>query len=144
MLASPLKFQSRHGYGMWGGGARISAKWSRTKTGMIIERLKLPELSMLLNFSEIEYKNFFTGTALRRLGYSRFMRNVLIAVANSNDLSLLNGVKKKLNDHNELIQSMAVWALFCLDKKEFLYEKERNLKKTNSVLVIQEWNNREN
>ena len=109
-----------------------------------IEKLQLPELSKLLKFSEIDYKDFFVGTALRRLGYARFMRNVLIAVANSNNTALVNDIKKKLNDDNELIKSMAVWALFCLDRKEFFYEKERNFFKEKSALVKKEWMNREN
>jgi len=109
-----------------------------------IDKLKLPKLIKLLNFSEIEYKDFFSGTALRRLGYIRFMRNVLIAVANSDDISLVNDVKKKLNDKNELIKAMAVWALFCLNKKEFIFEKEKRYKNENSVLVKKEWMNREN
>ena len=106
-----------------------------------IERLQLPELSKLLNFSEIEYKEFFIGTALRRLGYIRFMRNVLIAVANSNDISLVNDVKKKLNNKNDLIKAMAVWALFCLNKEDFLHEKSKKFNTENSDLVRKEWMN---
>ena len=41
------------------------------------------------------------------------MRNVLIAAANSKDLSLIDDVLKKLDSRNELIRAMAVWALFC-------------------------------
>ena len=109
-----------------------------------IKKLQLPNLNKLLNFSEIEYKDFFIGTALRRLGYIRFMRNVLIAVANSDDISLISDVKKKLNDKNELIKAMAVWALFCLNKKEFIIEKKKRYKTEASVLVKKEWMNREN
>ena len=108
-----------------------------------IDKLKLPSLIKLLNFSEIEYKDFFIGTALRRLGYIRFMRNVLIAVANSGDISLVIDVKKKLNNKNELIKAMAVWALFCLNKKDFIIEKEKRYKTETSVLVKKEWMNRE-
>ena len=38
---------------------------------------------------------------------------------------------------------MAVWALFCLNKKDFIIEKEKRYKTETSVLVKKEWMNRE-
>ena len=40
----------------------------------------MPELRKLICFDEVKYKDFFQGTPLRRLGYNRFMRNILISV----------------------------------------------------------------
>ena len=47
---------------------------------------------------------FFSGTPIRRLGYNRFMRNVLIAVANSKNLSLIDDILIKLDSENELME----------------------------------------
>ena len=86
---------------------------------------------------------FFFGTPIRRLGYNRFMRNVLIAVANSKNLSLIDNILIKLDSENELIRAMAVWALFCLSKPRFLYEKKKRLEKEEIFEVRQEWLNGE-
>ena len=67
-----------------------------------------------------------------------------VSTGNMDDISLVNDVKKKLNDENDLIKAMAVWALFCLNKKEFIFEKKKRYKTENSVLVRKEWMNREN
>ena len=71
------------------------------------------------------------------------MRNVLIAVANSKDLSLIDYVLKKLDSRNELIRAMAVWALFCLNKSRFFLEKKKRLESEECYYVRQEWLNGE-
>ncbi len=108
-----------------------------------IKNLDMPSLKLFLHFSEKDYKIYFSGTPIRRLGYNRFMRNVLIAVANSKNLSLINNVITKLDNKNELIRAMAIWALFCLNKSRFLLEKRKRLAKEEFHAVRQEWYNGE-
>ena len=103
----------------------------------------MPDLKLFLSFSESDFKTYFSGTPIRRLGYNRFMRNVLIAVANSKDLSLVDNVLKKLDSSNELIRAMAIWALFCLSKKKFLSEKKKTLDAEETYDVRQDWLNGE-
>ena len=99
----------------------------------------MPELSKLICFDEVKYKDFFQGTPLRRLGYNRFMRNILISVANSNEKKFLKHVKNKLNSKSDMIRAMAVWALYCLDKESFYYEKEKRFSYEKSQYVRHEW-----
>ena len=108
-----------------------------------IEKLHMPNLKFLLSFSENDFKIYFVGTPIRRLGFDRFMRNVLIAAANSKDLCLIDNVLKNLDSRNELIRAMAVWALFCLSKSNFLLEKKKRLDAEESYYVRQEWLNGE-
>ena len=108
-----------------------------------IKKLDMPDLKTFLSFNENDYLFYFAGTPLRRLGYNRFMRNVLIAVANSKDLNLVDSVIKKLNSSNELIRAMAIWALFCLNKSVFLLEKKKRLDTEKLNKVRQEWLNGE-
>ena len=108
-----------------------------------IEKLHMPNLKFLLSFSENDFKIYFVGTPLRRLGFDRFMRNVLIATANSKDLSLIDDVFKKLDSSSEFIRAMAVWALFCLSKSKFMLEKKKRLDAEESYHVRQEWLNGE-
>ncbi len=108
-----------------------------------IKKLDMPDLKVFLSFSENDFILYFMGTPIRRLGYNRFMRNVLIAAANSKDLSLINDVLKKLDSRNEFVRAMAVWALFCLSKSRFLLEKKKRLDSEDFYYVRQEWLNGE-
>ena len=96
-----------------------------------------------MSFSENDFIVYFIGTPIRRIGYNRFMRNVLIAAANSKDLSLIDDVLQKLDSRNELIRAMAVWALFCLSKPRFLLEKKKRLDAEQYYYVRKEWLNGE-
>ena len=106
-----------------------------------IKKLDMPNLKYFLSFSENDFIINFSGTPIRRLGYNRFMRNVLIAAANSKDLSLIDNVLIKLDSRNEFIRAMAVWALFCLSKTRFLLEKRKRLDAEEVYDVRQEWLN---
>ena len=108
-----------------------------------IKNLDMPELKMFLSFTDNDYRVYFSGTPIRRLGYYRFMRNVLIAVANSKNLTLIDNVLEKLDNSNELIRAMAIWALFCLSKSRFLLEKKKRLDLEEIYEVRQEWLNGE-
>ena len=103
----------------------------------------MPGLKNFLDFNENDYKVYFSGTPIRRLGYNRFMRNVLIAVSNSKNTAFIASVLKKLDSSNELIRAMAIWALFCLSKSRFLFEKKKRFKKEDVYDVRQEWLNGE-
>ncbi|MAJ24302.1 MAG: tRNA epoxyqueuosine(34) reductase QueG [Rickettsiales bacterium] len=108
-----------------------------------IEKLRMPNLKDFLKFKDEDYRLYFAGTPIRRLGYFRFMRNVLIAVANSNDNSLINEVLKKLDSENTLIRAMAIWAIFCLDESQFYVERNKRLKYEKDQKVRDEWLNGE-
>lgn len=104
-----------------------------------IEKLNMPNLNKLLKFTEEDYKIYFAGTPIRRIGYVRFMRNVLIAVSNSNDISMVEEVKNHLESEHELIKAMAIWALFCLDKKKFKVEKIKRYALERRIVFKKEW-----
>jgi len=121
---------------------KFAKKYSDIKLSYI-KKLDMPNLKIFLSFSENDFMIYFIGTPIKRLGYNRFMRNVLIAVANSKDLSLIDDVLKKLDSRNEFIRAMAVWALFCLSKSRFLLEKKKRLEAEEFYYVRQEWFNGE-
>ncbi len=115
------------------------AKKSQETKLSFIKKLQMPSLKDFLNFQEEDYRNYFAGTPLRRLGYYRFMRNILIAIANSKQQNLTNDILKKLDCENELIRAMAIWAIFCLDKDQFFIEKGKRFKYEKNINVKQEW-----
>ena len=60
------------------------------------------------------FRTLFRGTAIKRTGRNRFVRNVLIAIGNmgnSGDKRAIDVVRARLNDTSPLVRGMAVWAL---------------------------------
>jgi len=75
------------------------------------EALAAPELRKLALLDDAAFRKMFAGSAIKRLGRDRFVRNVLIAIGNSGDAALLAPVRKLLDDNSPLVRAMAVWAL---------------------------------
>jgi epoxyqueuosine reductase len=75
------------------------------------EELRAPLLADLLRLDHAAFRRFFAGSAVKRLGSGRFIRNVLIAAGNSGDEALARLVSGKLDDASPLVRAMAVWAL---------------------------------
>ncbi|MGH6857394.1 MAG: tRNA epoxyqueuosine(34) reductase QueG, partial [Methylocella sp.] len=75
------------------------------------EELCAPPIADLLRLDDAAFRALFTGSVVKRIGYDRFTRNVLIAAGNSGDLALVGSVAKKLKSPSALVRAMAVWAL---------------------------------
>ncbi len=73
-----------------------------------------PDLGRLLALDDQEFRAMFAGSPVRRAGYERFMRNVIIAAGNSNNTNYINVLKVLLNSEYELISAHAIWALKML------------------------------
>ena len=105
----------------------------------IQSNLVLQPLKKLVSLNEQKYRKMFSGTPVRRLGYNRFLRNVLIAIGNSGDSSLIDFTVSKLEHSNSLVRSMAVWALSKLSKDRFKLEKKAKLHREKDNYVREEW-----
>jgi len=75
------------------------------------EELSAPPIADLLRLDDAAFRALFTGSAVKRIGYDRFTRNVLIAAGNSGDPALAGPVAEKLKSSSALVRAMAVWAL---------------------------------
>ena len=73
--------------------------------------LREPGLADLLALDDAAFRNFFSGSPVKRIGRDRFLRNVLIAAGNSGDGSLLVAVRALLVDLSPLVRGAAIWAL---------------------------------
>ncbi len=89
------------------------------------EELRAPPLADLLRLDDAAFRRFFAGSAVKRLGFGRFIRNVLIAAGNSGDATLIRLVADRLDDDSPLARAMAVWALSKLASPESLREFAR-------------------
>ena len=71
----------------------------------------MPALADLLGLDDAGFRKLFAGSPVRRAGYVRFLRNVLIAAGNSGDRGLIPLVITHLRHADPLVRGMAVWAL---------------------------------
>jgi epoxyqueuosine reductase len=75
------------------------------------EDLREPPLAELLVLDDAGFRILFSGSAVKRIGRDRFLRNVLIAAGNSGDPSLADRCLPLLDDASPLVRGAAVWAL---------------------------------
>jgi len=73
--------------------------------------LAAPPLERLAALDDAGFRALFSGSAIKRIGRDRFVRNVLIAIGNSGDARLLPAAEALLDDRAPLVRGMAVWAV---------------------------------
>jgi epoxyqueuosine reductase len=73
--------------------------------------LERPSLAALAGLDDARFRRLFAGSAVKRLGRERFVRNVLVAIGNSGDRALAEAAQALLDDAAPLVRGMAVWAL---------------------------------
>jgi epoxyqueuosine reductase len=75
------------------------------------EELRAPDLADLARLDDAAFRALFSKSPVKRIGRDRFVRNVLIAIGNSNDPALAKAAKHLLVDDSALVRGAAVWAL---------------------------------
>jgi epoxyqueuosine reductase len=73
--------------------------------------LKAPPLAELALLDESAFRRYFKGSPIKRAGRDRFVRNVLIAIGNSADRSLVDVPERLLGDRSAQVRGAAVWAI---------------------------------
>jgi epoxyqueuosine reductase len=82
------------------------------------EELRAPGLAGLARLDDAAFRNLFAKSPVKRIGRDRFIRNVLIAIGNSNDRALAVEAERLLDDQSPLVRGAAVWALAQLTGRE--------------------------
>ncbi len=72
--------------------------------------LNAPNLSELAMLDDAGFRAKFAGSPIKRIGRDRFIRNVLVAIGNSENPTLQASVEPLLNDASPLVREMAEWA----------------------------------
>jgi epoxyqueuosine reductase len=75
------------------------------------EELRAPDLADLARLNDAAFRTLFSKSPVKRIGRDRFIRNVLIAIGNSNDRALAVEAERLLGDASALVRGAAVWAL---------------------------------
>jgi epoxyqueuosine reductase len=102
--------------------------------------LRRPQLADLAALDDASFRELFAGSPVKRIGRDRFVRNVLIAIGNSGDASLIPSAQALLNDPSPLVRAMAVWALSQLqDAGSFDALKSNRIDREDDEAVRAEW-----
>ena len=68
-------------------------------------------LDEALSFSDAEFRKFFSGTAVKRLGSTRFLRNIIYAMGNSGKKEYIGSLEGFINHSIDFISEAAEWAI---------------------------------
>jgi epoxyqueuosine reductase len=81
--------------------------------------LQAPLLAELATLDDATFRTRFSGTAVKRIGRDRFLRNVAYALGNSAaPATALPAIERLLTDTSPLVRGAAVWALSQLAPEE--------------------------
>jgi epoxyqueuosine reductase len=75
------------------------------------EQLRAPELAVLARLDDRNFRALLAKSPVKRIGRDRFIRNVLIAIGNSDQPGLAAEAWRLLDDDSALVRGAAVWAL---------------------------------
>jgi epoxyqueuosine reductase len=73
--------------------------------------LAAPRLADLLALDDAAFREMFAGSAIKRIGVKRMIRNCLIAAGNSGDPSLRPAIERHVDDPDSVVAEAARWAL---------------------------------
>jgi epoxyqueuosine reductase len=83
--------------------------------------LDAPPLADLAALTDADFRRRFAGTAIKRIGRDRFVRNVAYALGNGAPHErALPAIEKLLTDLSPLVRGAAVWALSRLAPDKFM------------------------
>jgi epoxyqueuosine reductase len=75
------------------------------------EELRASDLASLARLDDAAFRTLFAKSPVKRIGRDRFIRNVLIAIGNSDDSRLAAEAERLLTDASPLVRGAAIWAL---------------------------------
>jgi len=73
--------------------------------------LTAPRLADLARLDDAAFRTLFAGSAIKRTGRDRFVRNVLIALGNSGDAAQLPAAEALTSDPDPVVRDAAEWAV---------------------------------
>ena len=112
-----------------------------TREAKLVARadLESPSLAMLARLDDAAFRAFFAGSPIKRIGRTRFLRNVLIAIGNSGAPTLATEAERLLDDPSSLIRGAAVWALGRLAPERAQARAAQALLRETDADVRDEW-----
>ena len=103
------------------------------------DELQSPSLGFLSQLDDQAFRKFFSANPVKRIGRDRFMRNVMIALGNSNKRSLCKFIIPHLDDLNPLVRGAAIWALLQIDAVKACELAKHAREHEVDEIVLEEW-----
>ena len=102
--------------------------------------MRAPDLAELAQLDDAAFRARFTKSPVKRIGRDRFIRNVLIAIGNSNDKGFAVEAERLVDDDSALVRGAAAWALSQLtEPAEFAARAAKALNSEADAGVRAEW-----
>ena len=79
---------------------------------------QMPQLLSFLAMDDVDFREYFRKSPVKRTGRVAFLRNVCVAIGNSGDASLVAYLLPLLDDPSALIRAHGVWALGELARED--------------------------
>jgi len=138
--AIPIELREKIGNRIYGcDDCQLACPWNRyaqlSKDTSFQSRNNLNNttLAELWKMNEQEFLNQFEGSPIRRIGYQSWLRNIAVAIGNSEDPDLISILKGKRSDANELVLEHIEWAISRLEEAN--NEADLLIKKKTEKLV---------
>jgi epoxyqueuosine reductase len=142
----PRRFREKIGNRIYGCDDCLAAcPWNKfaqkAREAKFLARADLvaPPLAELAALDEADFRKKFAGGPVKRIGFARFLRNVLLAIGNSGDGTLAPLAEQRLDHPSPLVRGMAVWALSRLLSREKLLSLAGDCAEENDADVRAEW-----
>src|SRR6185436_6598413 len=104
------------------------------------DELRAADLATFARLDDAAFRALFAKSPVKRTGRNRFVRNVLIAIGNSNDRALAVEAERLLGDDSALVRGAAVWALSqLLTAEEFSALASSWASREQDAAVRSEW-----
>ncbi len=104
------------------------------------EALHAPALADLARLDDAGFRALFAKSPVKRTGRDRFVRNVMIAIGNSDEPALAAVAQERLDDASALVRGAAVWALGRLMPRDRFAALATGRQRTESdPSVVEEW-----
>jgi epoxyqueuosine reductase len=100
---------------------------------------RAPMLAELVKLDDAAFRARFAKSPIKRTGRDRFIRNVLIAIGNSADVSLAADAERLLTDESPLVRGAAVWALSKLAPERLRIAAQSLQPREQDESVREEW-----
>jgi len=104
------------------------------------DALGSPRLADLAALDDPAFRTLFSKSPVKRIGRDRFIRNVLYAIGNSGEATLIDAVVRLLGDGSPLVRGAAVWALGRLAEEQTVAQsRDARLAVEDDADVRAEW-----
>ncbi|WP_371813052.1 tRNA epoxyqueuosine(34) reductase QueG [Kaistia sp. 32K] len=142
----PREFRAAMGNRIYGCDDCLAAcpwnKFAKASSEMKLKarpEFEAPRLGDLAALDDPAFRALFSGSPVKRIGRDRFVRNVLVAIGNSGDASLLPAVRTLLGDPAAIVRGAAVWALSRLAPDAFSSARIEAIAREDDEAVKDEW-----